>query len=152
VTFGAAGNRQPVAAPAPVEKTVVSTQGTHVRDGGVVFGNAQSPRPAGVPALRKEEVTQWERSHDAGITFGNTERGKESKAPAVQEDGGIWTMFESMIRLGKATAKFSFDQIRSGFCMLTDPVKGLRRVQHSIDNVARAMNEPVEDAPAHPEP
>ena len=151
VIFGNTESRRPAAAPAPGEKTAVPSQSEHGRDAGVIFGDTVS-RQAGAPAPRKVEVIERERSRDAGITFGKTEADRQSKAPAArEEEGGIWTMAESMFGLGRAAAKFSFDQIRSGFCMMTDPGKGLRRVQHSIDNVSRAMNEPVEDASAHPE-
>jgi len=105
-------------------------------------------------------VIQSERSHDAGITFGTTEGYQESKAPAAREDreereeredGSILSVLGSMIELGEAAAKFTFDQFQNGVYMLTDPGRALRRVQHSIDNVSRAMNEPVEDASARPE-
>jgi len=102
-------------------------------------------------------VIQSERSHDAGITFGTTEGYQESKAPAAREereereDGSISSVLGSMIELGEAAAKFTFDQFQNGVYMLTDPGRALRRVQHSIDNVSRAMNEPVEDASARPE-
>jgi len=99
-------------------------------------------------------VIQSERSHDAGITFGVTGGYQESKAPAAREereDGSISSVLGSMIELGEAAAKFTFDQFQNGVYMLTDPGRALRRVQHSIDNVSRAMNEPVEDASARPE-
>lgn len=57
-------------------------------------------------------------------------------------------MLFSMIGLGEAAAKFTFGQMQNAVFMLTDPVRALHRVQHSIDNVSRAMKEPVEDAPS----
>jgi len=123
------------------------TQRKHNHDAGVTFGETESQRKAEARAPRTDDatVTQTEHNHDAGVTFGNAEGDLQKTARKAVT---IRSMAESMVELAKATARFSFDQVESGFFMLTDPGKAFRRVQHSIDNFSRAMNEPVEDA--HP--
>ena len=139
--------------PVRAEVQPASTQSEHARDGGVIFENAGSHRQAGAaPVVRKDEVTvgQRERSHDAGITFGTTGGDRQIKAEAARDDGSLWSLVESVLKLGEASVQFTLGQLQNGFRMLTDPGKAWRRVQHSMDNLSRAMNEPVEDARSRP--
>jgi hypothetical protein len=132
--------------PARRDDEVVSKQIEHGRDAGVTFGNAESRRPAAAPAPVENVVVSSHSEHGRDVVFGITEGHRQAGAPAPRKDGSLSSVLGSMMKLGQATAKFTFDQFQNGVYMLTDPGKALRRAQHSMDHLSRAMNEPVEEA------
>jgi len=51
---------------------------------------------------------------------------------------------DSTVELGAAATKFAIDQVETVLCAVASPTKAMDRLKRSIDNVADAMNAPVE--------
>jgi len=55
------------------------------------------------------------------------------------DTGGLTSLFVSMIELGDAATKFTFNQMQNAVDMFINPVRAIDRARDSMNNFSRAM-------------
>jgi hypothetical protein len=58
-----------------------------------------------------------------------------------RHDGGLTGLFFSMIELGDAATKFTFNQMQTAVDIFVDPMKAIDRTRNSMNNFSRALYE-----------
>lgn len=151
VAFEVTKTAQPAASPAPPKTELASSQSEPRRDAGVIFKIIENSRSANVPAPGKAQAdADAGHRRDGGIVFddGEVDRKRDSRASAGDE--GLLTLLGAVAGFGAAAARFTFGQMQSALFVLTNPSRALQRTRHSFDNLAAAMNEPLDGSPAPP--
>jgi len=145
VTFENTGSPRKTDSRAKRDEGVVPSPGEHSRDAGVTFENAESDRQAEIPVRPDAGVSGTQRSRDAGVVFENVEGPRKPDGGTKAFDGNL--LF-SVLGLGAAATRFTLDQMRNAVSMMTDPFHAMERLQHSIDNFSKALNESVKGTPS----
>jgi hypothetical protein len=58
---------------------------------------------------------------------------------------GAADLVDSIMELGKAATRFTFVQMETALCMVSEPSRAIHRIRQSIDSFVHAMNQPPEE-------
>jgi hypothetical protein len=114
-----------------------------------VHVEASPPKPvtesAGAGTMAAAIAARVERRRDPGIVLDNGESILQARSRAKEPEANFSSMLFSVIELVGAAARFTADQIQTGFRMVQHPTSALEVAQQSIQSCAKAMNNLVDE-------